>query len=82
MAVSRTMWLRGIQMDAAQMRRNAVDEKNAKTKEITGKWREGFAVLKAENDRLQLEASLVYKTEVARIDASVKQWIAEGPPKD
>lgn len=82
MAVSRAMWEKGIQMDAAQMRRNALADRIEKTKAITAKWNVGFRALKEENDRLQLEAATAYKVEIARIAASVKQWMTEGPPKD
>lgn len=82
MGVSRTMWLRGLNEDYAKMRMNARDERDAKTKEITLKWRDGFKALKEENDRLQRERDEAYRTEIAELEAMHKQALAQGPPKD
>ena len=80
MPVSRTMWLRGIREDAAKMKGNAKDERQARVVEITRKWRDGFRALKEENDRLQLENEETYRREIAEIDAMTARQIAQGPP--
>jgi outer membrane biogenesis lipoprotein LolB len=82
MGVSRTMWLRGINEDAAKMRGNARDERDERTKEITRKWKDGFKALKEENDRLQRENVETFNREIADIDAMTKSQIAQGPPRE
>jgi len=82
MPVSRTMWLRGIYIDAAKMKSNARDDRDDRVKEISRKWKEGFAVMKAENDRLQKECEATFHQEILSIDAMTKSQIAQGPPTD
>ena len=82
MGVSPSMWKRGWQIDCAKMRDNARFERDMKTKEITQKWRDGFANLKAENDRLQKERDDLYHQEMVEIDATYARAIAQGPPPD
>ena len=82
MPVSRTMWLRGIQIDAAKMKMNAMDDRKVRVKEITQKWRDGFKALKEENDRLQVLNKDTYEDEIGEINEMTRSQIAQGPPTD
>ena len=81
MAVSRSMWERGLRSDFAKLRMNATDERDEKVKYISGRWKDGFKMLKDENDRLQRETADWYRRELADIDADFKRQLAAGPPK-
>ena len=82
MAVSRTMWLRGIMSDAAKMKKNARDERDERTRAITTRWNDGFKKLKEDNDRQQRSNEETYKREIKEIDQMTKAQIAQGPPAD
>ena len=82
MPVSRTMWERGLRSDHAKWKRAAMIDLQEKTKEVTRKWKEGFAALKAENDRLQLEAKETYHNDIVAADTHLREQLAMGPPKD
>lgn len=82
MGVSRYMWERGLRSDFAKLREHAVDERDQKVKEVSMKWKEGYKVLKEENDRMQRELNEWYKNEMASIDADLKRLLAAGPPKN
>lgn len=82
MAVSKTMWVKGIHIDAGKMRMNIGIERADRVRDVSSKWKEGFLFLKTENDRLQKENFEWYRREMSEIDAWVKQQIAQGPPAD
>jgi hypothetical protein len=82
MAVSGTMWLRGLNEDYAKMKMNARDERDEKTRALTQRWKEGFKALKEENDRLQRERDEAYNREIADLAASYRGSLAQGPPRD
>ena len=81
MAVSRTMWLRGIMADAAKMKHNARNERDERTREITKRWNEGFKTLKQDNDRQQRSNEETYKREIKEINQMTQAQIAQGPPE-
>lgn len=71
MGTGNVMAKRQIQIDA-QIKRKAITEaRDAKTKEITRLWKEGFQRLKEENDRLQKERDETYKSDMAEVGAWV-----------
>ena len=82
MAVSRTMWLRGIMADAAKMKDTARRERNERTKEITKRWNNGFKELKLDNDRQQRSNEETFKREIKEINQMTQAQIAQGPPAD
>ncbi len=47
---------------AAEARRRVIRKRNELTQGITKAWRDGFAVLKAENDQMQKDLKQAYKT--------------------
>ena len=82
MAISRTMWERGVREDYAKFKRAAAIDRAERVKEITRKWKEGFVNLKAENDRLQIENTETYHDDMVSADTFLREQIAMGPPKD
>lgn len=82
MAVSRSMWLRGIMADAAKMKNNARNERDERTREITKRWNEGFKKLKEDNDRQQRSNEETFKREIKEINQMTQAQIAQGPPAD
>jgi F0F1-type ATP synthase membrane subunit b/b' len=67
------MWLKGMREDNAKVVANAHDEFKEKTKEITRRWKEGFAALKAENDERQ-ERNKKFVMEQLK---EINQWLAD-----
>jgi hypothetical protein len=82
MPVSRTMWLRGLNEDYGKMKFNAREERDDQIKVITQKWRDGYKLLKEENDRMQKENEDKYKAELAELLRSHNASLAQGPPTD
>ncbi|NWG75976.1 MAG: hypothetical protein HXY24_15475 [Rubrivivax sp.] len=82
MAVSKTMWLKGLREDLAKWKRAAAIDRSERVKEITRKWREGFAALKAENDRLQRENEEQYHNDIVAAETHFREAVEMGPPKD
>lgn len=81
MAISKSMWLRGIYADAAKMKGNARDDRATRKVEITKRWKDGIKALVIENDRLQAENEATFHKEIAEIDAMTAAQIAQGPPE-
>lgn len=54
---------------AAEEKKAIAAARNAKTVEITRLWREGYAAVKAENDRLQRERDETYRSDMAEVGA-------------
>ena len=82
MAVSRSMWLRGINEDFQKWKRAAVIDRAEETKSISLKWKNGFAALKVENDQLQEARDEKFKADLAAARAQYNSWLAQGPPSD
>ena len=72
-ASGKVMCIRQCHIDATAKKKAAMDARNAKTAEITRLWREGFAQLKADNDRLQKERDEQFKSDMAEAGA----WLAD-----
>ena len=82
MAVSRTVWENGLRRDLAKWKRAARIDFDERVREITRRWKEGFARLKEENDRLQLEAKEKYHEDIVSAETHFREALAMGPPKD
>jgi len=78
MAESRYTWERGVRADYAQRKREAYAQRDERTHDISLAWKEGFARLKQENDRMQLERDQEFKTTLASLEASLRQTLATG----
>ena len=82
MAVSRTMWERGLRSDLAKWKRAAAIDREERVKVITKRWKDGFRALKEENDRLQLENQETYHNDIVAAETHFREAMAMGPPKD
>lgn len=82
MAVSRTMWLKGLREDLSKWMRAAAIDKNEETKAISLRWKNGFQALKVENDQAQEARDEKYKADIAAARADYNARLAQGPPAD
>ena len=80
MPVSRTMWLRGIEIDSTKMKRNARDERDARTKNISALWKNGIKFLVEENDKMQAEHRIANDEANRVINTFTKPPLYMGPP--
>ena len=80
MPVSRTMWLRGINIDAAKMKSNARLERDGRIKNITALWKSGIKFLVDENDKMQAENAAAHAKENEVINSYTKPPLYMGPP--
>lgn len=81
MAVSRSVYERATRELAHKSRDNIRRERDETVREITRVWREGFANLKADNDRRQVELARWYKMKMDEVDAWLRAQLAAGPPQ-
>ena len=82
MAISKSAWYRRYLSEASEMRQTARVQRAERIRDISLKWKEGFAALKAENDRLQREAAEEYGAELIRIQGWINQKAVEPPPAE
>jgi len=78
--ITRAMWEKGIQIDAGKMRWSATDDHKQRIAVITKKWKEGFAQLKEENDRLQEEDKAKHAADLEEIKRFVVEQRAQWVP--
>jgi hypothetical protein len=71
MAVSLYEKRREIEKEAHRRRESARLERDRRTVEISAAWKNGFIALKDENDRMQRERDLKFRSEMAEINAWV-----------
>jgi len=79
--VSKKNWEKGLREDKAKMEGNVRDERNAKVKEISRKWKEGFKRLKEENDKMQFEAKETLHEKLRQNDEWLREQLRIGPPQ-
>ena len=80
MAESRSAFQVRVRKEAGARKREVRKERDAEVRAITSDWKEGFANLKEENDRLQLEANEIYRESILEDDAWLREQLAAGPP--
>jgi hypothetical protein len=63
------------------MRLEIRTQRDRTTQEITTAWKQGFARLRAENDRMQQQAAAEYQQRMKDVDVWLNQQLAAGPPQ-
>lgn len=58
-----------VQKKAAEQKRRVLKKREEFTKDITSRWKEGFTVLKAENDQMQKDLAQAYRDAMSNISA-------------
>jgi len=80
MAMSKWEWERQVRNEGAKMREESRLERVRRTKDITQRWRDGFALLKSENDRMQAELKEWWELDQDQIKNYVIENLERGAP--
>ena len=80
MAIARHVWFAGLRRDYSDRKRTIVAQRNERTRDISLAWKNGYAALKAENDRLELERNEEFQDSMVANDRWFQEQLAMGPP--
>ena len=81
MAEKKADFEKRIRNEGAKMREESRQERIRRTKEITQRWKNGYAALKQENDSLQMESSKWFDRETTELNELQKLQLSEPPPE-